>query len=243
MKLNCDLGESYGAWHMGDDDKIMPYVDMASIACGFHAGDPLVMERAIRFAKIHKVQIGAHPSYPDLQGFGRRSMKMQQSELIALLHYQIAALEGMAKCQGENVAYVKPHGALYNDMMADKKVFNTVLQAMVSYHRALPLVVQSTINWQVHLNQAKHQGVELVFEAFADRRYQDDGRLQPRSQPGSVLNHEQMLEQVDRLLTHGEVISVSGAVINIKADTLCVHGDNEAALNGVKAIRKWLAGS
>lgn len=242
MKLNCDLGESYGTWHMSDDDKIMPFVDMASIACGFHAGDPLVMERAIRFARVHKTEIGAHPSYPDLQGFGRRSMAMHQSELVALLHYQVAALEGMAACQGMDVTYVKPHGALYNDMMKDEGVFASVLQAMQSYHRALPLVIQATVNWQAYQNQAQHLGVELIFEAFADRRYQDDGRLQPRSQPGSVLDKQGMIEQAELLIKQGKVRSVSGAMIDIKADTLCVHGDNEAALEGVKTIRELLAG-
>ena len=240
MKLNCDLGESYGQWHMADDDKIMPFVDMASIACGFHAGDPLVMERAIKFAKIHRVQIGAHPSYPDLQGFGRRSMSMAHSELVALLHYQIAALQGMAGCQQQQVEYVKPHGALYNDMMAKDEVFKAVLHAVSSYHSPLPLVVQSTVNWQHHQNLADQVGVKLLFEAFADRRYQDDGRLLPRSQPGAVLDHTQMLMQVETLINQGAVLSVSGAKVAIKADTLCVHGDNAEALEGVKSIRKLL---
>lgn len=241
MKLNCDLGESFGAWHMGDDDKIMPYVDMASIACGFHAGDPLVMQRAIRFAKIHKVQIGAHPSYPDLQGFGRRSMKMAKSELVAIIQYQISALEGMAKCQGVELSYVKPHGALYNDMMADESVFDTVLQGISGFHLSVPLVVQATSKWQYLQNHAEQNGVELWFEAFADRRYQDDGSLLPRSQPGAVLNAEQMILQVEQLIQTGEVTTVSGSRLNIKADTLCVHGDNEAALTGIQSIKNFIA--
>ena len=241
MKLNCDLGESYGAWHMTDDDKIMPYVDMASIACGFHAGDPLVIERAIRFSKINKVSIGAHPSYPDLQGFGRRSMKMQHSELVALLHYQVAALDGMAQCQGVLLEYVKPHGALYNDMMANDELLKTVLHAVASFHRPLPLVVQATVNWQAHASLAEQMGIEVMFEAFADRRYQDDGKLLPRSQPGAVLDHKQMLEQVKRLVQEGKVSTVSGASIALRADTLCVHGDNDEALQGVRDIRALLA--
>ena len=242
MKLNCDLGESYGQWKMADDDKIMPFVDMASIACGFHAGDPLVMERAIKFAKIHKVDIGAHPSYPDLQGFGRRSMNLQHSELVALMHYQIAALEGMAKCQGTDITYVKPHGALYNDMMANEEVLKTVLHALASYHKPLPLVIQATLNWQLCQQMADKLAVKVMFEAFADRRYQDDGKLVPRSQPGAVLNHEQMLEQVQSLFEHGQVRSLSGSMITIKADTLCVHGDNDEALEGVKSIRTLISG-
>lgn len=242
MKLNCDLGESYGAWHMTDDDKIMPFVDMASIACGFHAGDPLVMERAVRFARIHKVEIGAHPSYPDLQGFGRRSMAMAKSELIALLHYQISALDGLAKCQDMSLSYVKPHGALYNDMMSNDDVFESVLQAISSFHKSLPLVVQSTAQWQSHLNRAKNKGVNLLFEAFADRRYQDDGKLLSRSQPGAVLDAEQMMSQVEQLLSTGKVTTVSGSTLDIKADTLCVHGDNQAALDAIGSIRKLITG-
>ena len=241
MKLNCDLGESFGAWQMTEDDKIMPYVDMASIACGFHAGDPLVLERALRFAKIHKVSVGAHPSYPDLQGFGRRSMQLARSELVALLHYQIAALDGMAACQGLTLSYVKPHGALYNDMMAQEEVLDSVLQAVSSYHRQLPLVIQATLDWQRHLNHALNKNVTLMFEAFADRRYQDDGSLVPRSQPGAVLDAKQMLNQVEQLVSESKVTTVSGNHIDLRADTLCVHGDNQAALEGIKSIRQLLA--
>ena len=242
MKLNCDLGESFGAWQMTEDDKIMPFVDMASIACGFHAGDPLVMQRAIRFAKLHKVAIGAHPAYPDLQGFGRRSMKMAKSELLAAIHYQVCALEGMAKCQNTSLAYVKPHGALYNDMMADESVFDTVLQAMSDFHLELPLVVQATSNWQIHQNHAEQKSVKLWFEAFADRRYQDNGALLPRSQPGAVLDGEQMYQQVQQLLATSQVTTVSGSHLTIKADTLCVHGDNQAAVDAIQSIRQLLAG-
>lgn len=243
MKLNCDLGESFGAWHMTADDKIMPFVDMASIACGFHAGDPLVMQRAIHFAKLHKVTIGAHPSYPDLQGFGRRSMKIAKSELIAVIHYQIAALQGMAKCQGRDVEYVKPHGALYNDMMADEDIFDTVLQAIKSFNMTLPLVVQSTTRWQYLLNHANNLGVDLWFEAFADRRYQDDGSLLARTQPGAVLTAEQMYLQVKQLVENNQITTVTGANLTIKADTLCVHGDNQATLECIESIRSLLATS
>ncbi|MCC2615364.1 5-oxoprolinase subunit PxpA [Aestuariibacter halophilus] len=243
LRLNCDLGESFGPWQMGDDDRIMPFVDMASVACGFHAGDPLVIQRAIRFSKVHGVGLGAHPAYPDLQGFGRRSMQLSRSELIAMLHYQVAALDGMAACQDVSLQYIKPHGALYNDMMRDEAILLSVLQAVADYHRPLPLVVQATEQWQHHQSLAQPLGVMLWFEAFADRRYGDDGRLLPRHQPGAVLGIEQMLGQVQQLMTTQTITSLSGRTLHVKADTLCVHGDNDDAIAGVKAIRELLASS
>lgn len=238
MKLNCDLGESFGAWQMTEDDKIMPFVDMASIACGFHAGDPVVIHNALKSAKNHNVQIGAHPSYPDLQGFGRRSMSLQPTELHALLHYQIAALDGMSRCQNVAISYIKPHGALYNDMMADMNILETVIQAVSAYYLSLPLVIQATPNWQSHQKLATKYGVCLMFEAFADRRYQDNGALVSRNQSGAVLDKLNIIAQVDQILSLGQVTTLSGNTIPIKADTLCVHGDNQAALEGVKAIRQ-----
>lgn len=240
MKLNCDLGESYGAWHMTDDDKIMPFVDMASIACGFHAGDPLVIQHTLKCAKSHNVEIGAHPSYPDLQGFGRRSMALQRNELIALLHYQISAIDGMARCQNTELSYVKPHGALYNDMMTNTDVLEAVMEAISTYYQQLPLVLLASPNWRLHQQLASKYNVVLMFEAFADRLYQDNGALVSRNQPGAVLDKLDMIKQVKQMLNAGQVTSCSGINISIKADTLCVHGDNQAALEGVKAIRQLI---
>ncbi len=237
MKLNCDLGESYGAWQMNHDDLLMPHVDMASIACGYHAGDPEVMENAIRFAKANDVTIGAHPSYPDRQGFGRRSLKMQRDEIIPMLHYQIAALDGMASVQGQSVQYVKPHGALYNDMMADPAVFAAVLEAVRLYPRNLPLVLQATADWQGYKDLADKASVSLLFEAFADRGYQDDGRLVPRTQPNAILPLDKILKRVDSLLFHNTIVSNNGKTLELKVDTLCVHGDSPDAIEAVKQIR------
>lgn len=241
MKLNCDLGESYGAWQMTDDDKIMPFVDMASIACGFHAGDPVVIQQALKSAKTHNVEIGAHPSYPDLQGFGRRSMRLQHADLLALLHYQIAALDGMARCQNVEISYVKPHGALYNDMMANNKILETIMLAVSTYANPLRLVIQATPNWQSHNEMASKHNISVIYEAFADRRYQDNGALVSRNQSGAVLDKPNMVEQVDQMLNQGQVTTISGTNIAIKADTLCVHGDNQSALEGVKAICQLIA--
>lgn len=240
MKLNCDLGESFGAWKMQADGRIMPLIDMASIACGFHAGDPAVIAQAIQTASAHGVQLGAHPSYPDLQGFGRRSMAVPAPELRHMLHYQIAALEGMARVQGNSVTYVKPHGALYNDMMKDDGIFATVIEAIAQYPSALTLVIQALPEWQEYQRLASDHQVPLMFEAFADRRYQQDGRLTSRNTSGAVLNASEMIEQAKILVDEQSVITDQGKRLRVKADTLCVHGDTPDAVEGVKAIRTML---
>ena len=241
MKLNCDLGESYGSWQMGLDAEVMPHIDMANIACGFHAGDADVMARTLALAKQHGVVIGAHPSYPDLQGFGRRSMALSHSEIVNCMRYQIAALDGMALSAGVTLSYVKPHGALYNDMMAKPAVFAAVLDAVAGFYKPLKLMILATARQQEFAALAKAQGVSLLFEAFADRRYTDEGTLTPRSQAGAVLHADDMLAQVRQLVTQGTVTTASGQLLALQADTLCVHGDNQAAIAQVQQIRALLA--
>lgn len=240
MKLNCDLGESFGAWQMGLDADVMPLIDQANIACGFHAGDPTVLVQTLTLAKQHQVEIGAHPSYDDKQGFGRRSVKMQANELKHLLWYQIAAVDGVAKSLGLELSYVKPHGALYNDMMANPALLETVMQAMASYHKPLKLMLLATGSAAEHRRLGKNYQLELLFEAFADRRYKSDGSLTPRNQAGSVLDHQAALEQVQQLLQSGTVVSDTGDNVAIAADTLCVHGDNPAAVALVQSIHQLL---
>ncbi len=241
MLLNCDLGESYGSWKMGEDALAMPHIDLANIACGFHGGDSQVMTRTLALAKQHNVKVGAHPSYPDRQGFGRRSMALSKHELTCDLHYQIAALSGMAAVQGVDVHYVKPHGALYNDMMANEDILISVLEAVSSYPSDLKLMMLATNQAAHHIELAKNTGVTVLFEAFADRRYTDAGTLTPRSQAGSVLNKEQMLAQVSQLVNEGTVTTDTGKVIALQADTLCVHGDNAEGVAAIKEIRALCA--
>jgi 5-oxoprolinase (ATP-hydrolysing) subunit A len=243
LKLNCDLGESFGAWHMGLDSEVMPLIDQANIACGFHAGDPTVLVRTLTLAKQHQVEIGAHPSYDDRQGFGRRSIKMPAEELKHLLWYQIAAVDGVAKSLGLELSYVKPHGALYNDMMANPTLLATVMQAVAGYHKSLKLMLLASVSATEHKQLAKGYQLELLFEAFADRRYKTDGSLTPRSQAGSVLDHQAALVQVKQLLQTGTVVSDTGDKVALVADTLCVHGDNPAAVVLVKSIRQLLRGT
>lgn len=237
MKLNCDLGESYGNWTMGLDEQVMPYIDQANIACGFHAGDPLVLSNTLKLAKQHGVTPGAHPAYPDLMGFGRRSMALSDDELYACLHYQIAAADGVAQTLGLTLDYVKPHGALYNDMMKKTAVRQVIMQAVADFHRPLTLMLQATANTQAHREEAKKLALNLYFEAFADRRYDDDGALLARNKAGAVLDKSAMLTQVEQLVQDGTVTTVSGNTLALAADTLCVHGDNAEGVAAIEAIR------
>jgi len=243
MQLNCDLGESYGSWIMGLDAQVMPHIDQANIACGFHAGDPVTMAKILTLAAQHGVTIGAHPAYPDLVGFGRRSMNLSAEEIIASMHYQIAALEGMAHCQQLHVSYVKPHGALYNDMMARVEVRSAIMQAVASYHRPIALMLQATPERDSHRREADDLGLVVLFEAFADRCYDDDGKLLSRSKPGAVHDRDKMLAQVEQLQREGTVTTVSGKVIELHADTLCVHGDNPEGVQAIEAIRALVDGN
>ena len=241
IKLNCDLGESFGAWTMGLDSDVMPHIDQANIACGFHAGDPLVMQKTLTLAKKFQVSIGAHPSYPDLVGFGRRSMHCSSEEIIALIHYQIAALDGMATAQCMSIDYVKPHGALYNDMMHKPEVFTAILTALCQYPKKLTLMLQATPDIAHFKEQADKFGVTIYSEAFADRCYDDDGRLLARSQAGAVLTKIAMLAQVKQLAEQGTITTVSGKVLALNVDSLCVHGDNLAGVQVISEIKALLS--
>jgi UPF0271 protein len=246
MKLNCDLGESYGAWSMPVEEAIMAQIDQANIACGFHAGDPLVMKRAIALAKANNVSIGAHPAYPDLQGFGRRSMSIPANELIAIIQYQVSALQGMAGVCDTQVTYVKPHGALYNDMMKNIDVMEAVMNSVSAMSNAstvaspLALMIQATANNEQYQRIANDLGLTLYFEAFADRRYTDEGLLQSRLIDGAVLNESQALEQAKQLIEAGTVTTASGSTLSVNAHSLCVHGDTLGAVEIAKQIRLFI---
>lgn len=240
LRLNCDLGEGFGSWTMGMDAEAMPHIDQANIACGFHAGDPQIMLKTLKLAKENGVTVGAHPAYPDLVGFGRRSMKCSAEEITATVLYQIAALDGMARSCGMEVEYVKPHGALYNDMMADAAVRKAVMKAVASYHTPVDLMLLATQQADQHRSEAAEFGLKLQFEAFADRCYTDDGKLLARTQAGAVHTREKMLAQVEQLSTNGTVTTVSGKALEVNADTLCVHGDNAEGVAAIQEIRALL---
>ena len=186
MKLNCDMGESFGSWTKGMDAEVMPYIDMANIACGFHASDPLTMDRTVRTAIAEKVAIGAHPGYPDLLGFGRRDMEFAPEELQALLVYQIAALDGICRTHGTAIEYIKPHGALYNKMAVDRTTLAAVMAAVRNFAPHCPLVAMATPDADEVLALAADVGIDVWFEAFSDRAYSDEGRLVKRSVKNAV---------------------------------------------------------
>ncbi len=240
LLLNCDLGESFGAWKMGLDDQVMPFIDQANIACGFHAGDPIVMKKTLLSAKSHNVVVGAHPSYPDLAGFGRRSMNLPAVEIIAIVQYQIAALAGMAENIDMPITYVKPHGALYNDMMANGHIRSAVMEAIARSHLPLAFMLQATPDAETHRQEAEMFGLELMFEAFADRCYDDNGALLSRAKEGAVHSREKMLAQVSQLKNDGSVTTISGHRLELQADSLCVHGDNIDGVNAIQEIRQLI---
>jgi len=241
IRLNCDLGESFGPWKMGMDEAVMPHIDLANIACGFHASDPITMQRTVALAKTHNVTIGAHPGYPDLVGFGRRSMVCKPEEISAFVIYQIGALSAIAAAEGMRVSYVKPHGALYNDMMAHEYIFLAILKAISDYDNSLKLMILSSSKNERYTKLASDLGVELLYEVFADRAYTDDGFLVSRAKEGALIHSADIVkERIDLLHKEGALISENGKKIPLKADTLCVHGDNQKALDLVVALRGYL---
>jgi UPF0271 protein len=239
MKLNCDMGESYGAWVMGNDAAIMPFIDQANIACGFHASEPLTMFNTVSMAVGQGVEVGAHPGYPDLVGFGRRPYHCSKEELIASLLYQIGALEGICRNHGVRLSYVKPHGALYNRMMVDTDTLDAVMTAVSQYRRGLPLMVMATPEAYAVQARADHFHLPLLFEAFVDRAYDDEGLLVNRRVSGAVHTDLALIEaQVRQIVLEKSVTSLSGRRIPIVADTLCIHGDSELAVESARFVRE-----
>ncbi len=234
IQLNCDLGESFGIWKMGEDEAIIPLIDMANIACGFHASDPLNMSKTLKLAIKHNLQLGAHPSYPDLLGFGRRTIPCSTDEIKTLILYQVGALRALANSYGADISYVKPHGALYNDMMQNRAIFEAINEALYSYDKSLKLMVLSTPNNKKLKSNAK---VELLFEIFADRAYSSDGFLVPRNQANALLSKDGVLQRVTLLQKEGVIYANDNTPLQLEADTICVHGDNKEALELVKTIR------
>ena len=241
LLLNCDIGESFGSWTMGLDAEVMPFIDCANIACGFHAGDPSIMRKTVALALAHDVQIGAHPAYQDLAGFGRRSMAYSAQEVQDLLHYQIGALDGICRAQGARVSYVKPHGAMYNDMMANPAQLRAVIQAVAAYDASLPLMLMATRDNSAAQALGDEFGVTLWFEAFADRAYDSAGRLVSRQLPGAVHHESDVIVQQALTIAAGKaLVANDGSALHLHANTLCVHGDNASSVAAVQRIREAL---
>ena len=236
IKLNCDMGEG-----MPYDSQIMPLVDMANLACGLHAGSPELMRENILLAQVHGVEVGAHPSYPDREHFGRLSMTLPDQELVALLQYQIGGIDAICRANGMKLSYVKPHGALYNDMMRDATLFERIIRAVASYDTKLRVMILSSGRNAEYATIASRYGITLLYELFADRNYTNEGALVPRSHPEAVIEDvSQIVERIRHYLSYGELITLEGQSLKLAGDSLCVHGDNEASLAVIVALRDVL---
>ncbi|PKH02372.1 hypothetical protein CXF72_11885 [Psychromonas sp. MB-3u-54] len=241
MKLNCDMGESFGIWEMGLDEAVIPWIDMVNIACGFHASDPDVMAKTVQAAVEKNLQIGAHPGYNDKIGFGRRSIPHSQKQISHLIAYQTGALQAICQLYDSNVEYVKPHGALYNDMMVNEDIFRAVLEGLTKLSPRPALMILAQTDNSLYQDIAEQSGVRLILEAFADRAYTPEGRLAPRSQAGAVYhNAEQIIEQVMQLAKNGCVTTIEGGQLQLNADSVCVHGDNPESVATVEQLFKAL---
>lgn len=238
IDLNCDLGEAFGAWRMGDDEALLPLVTSASVACGFHAGDPATMRRSCERAVAGSVAIGAHVGYRDLAGFGRRRMDVEWTELVDDVVYQLGALDAFARIAGDRVRYVKPHGALYNTAATDPVQASAVIEAVRRYDPALPVLGAPGSEL---LRSAHASGLAGVAEAFADRAYTADGQLVSRRRPGAVLHDPaEIVRRCVRLATEGKVDAVDGTVISVPARSLCLHGDTPDAVEIARQVRRGL---
>jgi 5-oxoprolinase (ATP-hydrolysing) subunit A len=238
IDLNADLGESFGAWRLGDDEALLGIVTSANIACGFHAGDPLTIRRACAGAVAHRVSIGAQVSYRDLAGFGRREMDVPPEELTAEVLYQIAALDGIARAEGGKVGYVKPHGALYNRCARDPVQAAALAAAICAYDPRLPLL---TLPGGEASRVAADAGLTVVAEAFADRAYRADGTLVPRGQPGAVISDPaRAAARAAAMATSHVIESADGRAVPAAFRSVCVHGDTPGAVTLARAVREAL---
>ena len=238
IDLNADLGESFGRWRLGDDDALLPLVSSANIACGFHAGDPATLVRTCAAAAASGVRIGAQVSYHDLAGFGRRFLDVSADDLYADVLYQIGALDRIARSVGSSVAYVKPHGALYNAVVRHEQQAQAVIRAVTAVSADLPVL---GLPGSALLAAAADAGLRTVPEAFVDRAYTAEGTLVPRSQAGAVLEDPQFVAaRAVRMASDGEVVAVDGSVVSLTAESLCVHGDSPGAVDMAGRVREAL---
>lgn len=238
VDLNCDLGESFGAYTIGLDAQVIPHVSSVNIACGYHAGDPVVMEKTVALAKEHGVAIGAHPGFPDLMGFGRRPMNITPAEAGVYVKYQLGALLAFVKAQGLKLQHVKPHGALYNMAAKDEALAKAIAQSVASVDSNIRLM---GLAGSLMLKEAEKAGLPVISEVFADRAYNDDGSLVNRKLPGAVIHDaQQAAARAVMMAKEHKVISINGKEIPLQADSICVHGDNAQAIELVCTIRSAL---
>ncbi|GAA3395049.1 LamB/YcsF family protein [Cryptosporangium minutisporangium] len=241
IDLNSDLGESFGAWRLGDDAAMLAVVTSANVACGFHAGDPRALLSTCERAVAAGVVIGAQVGYRDLPGFGRRFIDYAPADLVADVLYQLGALEGLARVAGSRVRYVKPHGALYNAIVHHEGQAAAVVEAVARYDPGLPVL---GLPGSAFLRLAEKAGLRTVAEAFVDRGYTPAGTLVPRGEPGALLEDPvEVADRMLRLVERGEIVAVDGTVVEVRADSLCVHGDSPGAVAMAEAVRGALVGA
>ncbi len=238
VDLNSDLGESFGAYTIGLDAEVIKYVTSANVACGWHAGDPLVMDATIKAAKEAGAAVGAHPGYPDLMGFGRRNMVVTPQEAKAYIKYQMGAIMAFTQSHGVKLQHVKPHGALYNMAAKDAVLARALAEGIAEVDAT---VIMLGLANSCMISAAQEVGLRVASEVFADRAYLEDGNLVPRSQAGAVIHDEELaIKRVIDMVTKGKVEAITGKEISIKADSICVHGDNPKAVEFVRTIREKL---
>ncbi|WP_156424464.1 5-oxoprolinase subunit PxpA [Bacillus sp. FJAT-27445] len=234
IDLNCDMGESFGAYRLGNDSEVLKFVSSANIACGYHAGDHNTMMETVKEAKNREVNIGAHPGFPDLQGFGRREMLLRPDEVYNLVLYQLGAISSFVKVANTRLIHIKPHGALYNMAAADRATADAVAAAAADFDRNL--VVFGLSGSQL-ITAALEKGLRAANEVFADRTYRSDGLLMPRSERNSVIyDSDLVIKQALRMAKEGKVTTADGTELNVAADTICIHGDNPEALEFAKIL-------
>lgn len=238
VAINCDLGEGFGRWDLGADSQLMPYITAANIACGLHAGDPPRMAETVRIAVENGVGIGAHPSYPDIQGFGRRFMDMSPVDLRDFVTYQVGALLAFVNAAGSTMEHVKPHGALFNRAADDEATARAIVEGV---HRVDPELIIVVLSGSMFEEVAREMGARVAREVFADRAYDRNGRLLSRSEPGSVIDDpEAAADRVWTMISERRVQAVTGEWIPVQADTICVHGDTHGAVQMARRLRETL---
>jgi UPF0271 protein len=234
IDLNCDMGESFGAWRLGNDEALMDWVSSVNIACGFHAGDPSVIRETVQMAIKKGVAIGAHPSFPDLQGFGRREIRMSDDEIFDIVLYQVSAVKGICEAFGAKLHHVKPHGALYNQAAKNPSIASAIAAAVKCIDKNLVLF---GLSGSCIIHEARKLGLKTASEAFADRTYRLDGSLTPRSHPNALIKDAKTaIAQVLQMIKKQTVTTVEGESLQIDVDTICIHGDSPNALEFAKAI-------
>jgi len=241
IDLNCDMGESFGTYKLGLDEEVIKYITSANIACGWHAGDPMVMDKTVRMAAENGVGVGAHPGYPDLLGFGRRNMDCLPEEIRNYVVYQIGAMKGFCAVHGIMLRHVKPHGNLYLMAVEDEKVARPIAEAIMSVDPNLMYVALAGAKGELMRKIGEEVGLNVVYEAFPDRAYTPEGTLVSRREQGAVIkNPEEVAERALKMAKEGKVIAIDGTEISLIAQTLCVHGDTPGAVNLVRQIRERL---